>query len=522
MSTTSPRVALRADASQIMGVGHVRRCISLGIALQNVGVRVVLVTRDLGVDLTWMAQSSSVELLRLPAPRATESATDRVPHASWAGVGWLQDASETSMLLRDWRPDWVIVDEYAFDSRWHRHLHEALRVRVGIVDDLADRDLYCEILVDHNVHQNHRQKYLNRIGNETFILGGPRFALLDVKYSKASPYIVNEIVKSIGIFMGGIDAAQLSNLALRACRRIAEFRGLIEIVTTRANPNGEKLKVLAAEWPDTVVTFDLPDLAEFFARHDLQIGAGGGANLERCCVGAPALVLAAAANQEAVLPELRTQGAIALFIPSPMRNEKRLGQAIRALINSSSARRILSERARALVDGFGAKRVALQIASTWLRVRSAKMSDARMIYEWRSHPVTRATARISDEFGLPEHDRWMRKMVFDGQSILLVGVVGMVDVGVIRFDIDSREKGRATVSLYLDPQLHGLGLGTALLRAGEGFVLKHISENMRFVATIVDGNESSKRMFASSGYSLSGGQWEKHMVLSSMGGVIYQ
>ena len=86
-------------------------------------------------------------------------------------------------------------------------------------------------------------------------------------------------VKSIGIFMGGADPSALSEPALRACREHAGFTGPIELVTTQANPRHSALKALAARWPQTTVSVDIPELSGFYSRHGLQIGAGGSASL---------------------------------------------------------------------------------------------------------------------------------------------------------------------------------------------------------------------------------------------------
>ena len=68
--------------------------------------------------------------------------------------------------------------------------------------------------------------------------------------------------------------------------------GPIEVVSTSANPH---LRGLAAQVrADSLarLSVDLHDLAAFHARHDLQIGASGGATWERCCVGVPSLSMA--------------------------------------------------------------------------------------------------------------------------------------------------------------------------------------------------------------------------------------
>jgi len=499
------RVALRADASRRIGFGHVKRCLALAAALRAIGADARLITRDLGVDTAAMVRALFLEQLVLPAP-SEALRPDHVPHAAWAEVGWQLDAEQSVAALADWRPDWVLVDHYAFDARWHEFVSQRLGTHIAAIDDLADRDQSVELLVDHNLSDDHRQKYAGRVPEKATLLGGPRFALLAPAYAQAARIVVSEQVRSIGIFMGGVDASDLSSLALRACRNDAEFRGRVEVVTTSAYPHGQGLKTLARHWPDTAVLADLPDLASFFARHDLQIGAGGGAAWERCCIGAPTLAISAAANQDAVLPALARLGAVAVVERLPPPDEGAIGAAIRSLSGDPRRRLELSERSRRLVDGLGARRVALRLAARSLAVRPATAADSRTIYEWRNHPATRSVSANPREIPWAEHEKWLNDTLLMTNRCLLVGRVGDVDVGVIRFD--SQSENQFEVSLYLDPALHGLGLGRSLLLAGEGYLVRRAPVG-RFTATVLEGNTSSARLFASCGYGLQQGIWQK-------------
>jgi UDP-2,4-diacetamido-2,4,6-trideoxy-beta-L-altropyranose hydrolase len=82
-----------------------------------------------------------------------------------------------------------------------------------------------------------------------------------------------------------------------------------------------------------------------------------------------------------------------------------------------------------------------------------------------------------------------------------------VEIGVIRFDgLGNKE---SEVSLYLDPALVGLGLGRWLLRAGEAHLQTLQPVTRTLVATVLDGNVGSQRMFAACGYSLHDARWYK-------------
>ncbi|MDH3208981.1 MAG: UDP-2,4-diacetamido-2,4,6-trideoxy-beta-L-altropyranose hydrolase [Burkholderiaceae bacterium] len=507
MNATTLRIALRADASTLCGTGHVRRCLSLAAALREIGAEVRLVTRRLGLDMSAMACMAGVDSHLLSAPTSTFASHDKVPHATWAGVDWRQDAAQTTDALLAWEPDCVVVDHYAFDARWHRHVADQLGARIAAIDDLADRSLEVQYLIDHNLSRDHHEKYRTWIGPHTTVLGGPRFALLGPSYSTLQPLRVDDTVNSIGIFMGGVDAANLSTLALQACREYAGFTGPIEIAATPAYPHLAFLAGLACRWPDTTVVCDLPDLSGFFTRHDLQIGAGGGATWERCCAGAPTLTLTAAANQRAVIPALADLGAVATleYKDGEEYSPEVIGLAVSALLNHPARRRNLARCARALVDGLGARRVAFALAAGSLKLRRALPSDAVRTFAWRNHPSTRRFSRDSRELTLEEHRNWWQSMLADRQHVLFVADLGPYDVGVLRLDLDGED---AEISVYLDPAFTGLGLGQAMLRAAQRWARDNPTPAIkRLVAHILPSNAVSRKAFTSVGFEPTEGYW---------------
>lgn len=154
--------------------------------------------------------------------------------------------------------------------------------------------------------------------------------------------------------MGGVDAGGHSATVLAALRD-AGFSGQIEIVTTHANPHLATLTALVEADGSAKLSVNLADLTGFFARHDLQVGAGGGASWERCCIGAPTLLMVVADNQRAVAPALAERGIVAL---ADSADKRTLVDVLEKLIPDVERRRSLAQRGRQLVDGRGAARVA--------------------------------------------------------------------------------------------------------------------------------------------------------------------
>ncbi|MBL0968017.1 MAG: UDP-2,4-diacetamido-2,4,6-trideoxy-beta-L-altropyranose hydrolase [Brevundimonas sp.] len=499
------RIAIRVDASRQIGTGHLRRCLSIAEALTTLGAEVRFVIRRLDEvgQAAFGASAFPVDWLSAPDGDRAPTRPDAPSHLEWAGVDQATDGADTVESLRAWGPVLVIVDHYAFDARWHDQVRDGLACRMMAIDDLADRPLAVDPLLNANL-ADHAQTYAGRLKAGTRVLGGPRFAILGEAYRSQPPYAFSPVVRSLGVFMGGTDPDGASARVLRDVRR-AGFAGPVEIVSTSGNPYLPDLSAVCGADAAATLTLDLPDLAAFYARHDLQIGGGGTANYERCRIGAPGIAITLAANQLAVVPQLAALGAlrVARLEDGPdwpgLRDAPLLADAVRALIADPAARRDMSEKGRALVDGRGTERIALCLMASTLKVRPAKLDDGEMLHAWRDHPQTRAVSGNSAPIPLNGHMDWLARKLDDAGCRLFVAEIGGTAVGSIRFDRQLNEAWE--VSLYLDPDLTGLGLGRYLLQAGERAMCAEIGEPISFSASVMPGNEASARLFTNAGYS---------------------
>lgn len=493
------RVALRVDASSRIGLGHLLRCLSLAHALKRCGAEPLFLLRASDVDGEARVRATGFAALALALPPV--QALGRLADAE-------ADAQACIAALADAPPAWIVVDHYGLDAAWHAALRAALACRIAAIDDLADRPLDVDALIDHNLVPagTHRERYAAVMQREPARwLCGPRHALLGPAYADLPPFVVSDAVRSLGIFMGGTDPLGLSATVLAACRD-AGFAGPVEIVSTPASPALPALQRTTAADGRATLSLDLPDLAAFYARHDLQIGAGGGAAWERCAVGVPSLTLCVADNQRAVIPALVAMGATT---GAEGITREAIAAALRPLLADASLRRQLSQTASTVVDGWGARRVALALcAGPCPTLRPATMADAELLWQWRNHPATRAVSRQSDEIPLASHRQWLQRLLDAGRSRLHVASLGGLDFGVIRFD--PLQADTWEVSLYLAPQLHGLGLGTALLQAGEAALRQDLGRPLRVHAEVLPGNTGSLRLFESAGYRQQpAGHWIK-------------
>jgi UDP-2,4-diacetamido-2,4,6-trideoxy-beta-L-altropyranose hydrolase len=460
------RIALRTDASRRIGTGHLRRCLSLAQALHDEGAQVQFVCREHD-EISGIADEGQEVVAWLPKPPGYTPVEGDPAHADWAGCAWQQDADETIAALRDWKPDWVLIDHYAFDARWHERVAAALACRIAVIDDLADRPLACAVLIDQNLHSDHAVKYAAQLRLPARILGGPRYALLAPRYRTAPRHRFQRHVKSIGIFMGGGDPDDFTSRVLVACRDVAHFTGPIELVSSSRNPNFARHQELAQRWPDTRVLHDEPDLTAFFARHDLQVGSGGVAAWERCVLRAPTLALQIAPNQRAVLPQLAIAGAIE-WLAVDGATVQEIGDAVKELIVATRRRIAMVRAMRDLVDGMGCARVAAALSlaiEPRLPLRPVTREDEALLLAWANEPTARRYALQRRVIWPPDHHAWfMRRLANPADCVILIATSSAgTPVGPIRFE---RAGDSWTVSYSLDIAFRGIGLAASLLAAG--------------------------------------------------------
>lgn len=109
--------------------------------------------------------------------------------------------------------------------------------------------------------------------------------------------------------------------------------------------------------PDGVIALRTPPrMVDVLQDADLVVTAAGQTMLETLCVGTPCVATAVVDNQRAQLDLLARAGGVRAAQPAG------IGDAVAALIADATARAQLAAAGRALVDGFGALRVASLIA----------------------------------------------------------------------------------------------------------------------------------------------------------------
>lgn len=500
------KVAFRVDAGGAMGIGHFMRCLTLAKALiSEHGAQAFFVCRQVPDHLCDLLRQQGIAFALLKEHRSSSNITGNLTHSTWLNTSQQQDANDTIEALTNQAWDWIVVDHYALDIQWEEIVRDKVN-RLFVIDDLADRQHSCDMLLDQNFYKCMDDRYTGKVPSSCQFFLGPRYALLRKEFQqlRASSPERTGLIRRILVFFGGTDTHNHTQQAITALSGIDLVNAEVDVVIGALHPYKQEIETACAS-AGFHCYVQTPHMAQLAARADLAICAGGSAVWERCCLGLPALVLSTAKNQDQQVKDAAEAGY--LYAPAQQDNlVDWIQHHTSCLIQNPSLRLHIGMRAMQAVDGLGAQRIADAMQATWrqhvadteIDIRLAKETDAPIAWEWRNSESTRIHSLDPSPISLDVHLAWWQLSLLDSQRILLMGAHHDQAIGVLRFDIN--DDTSATVSIFLAPKYTGRGLGRALLRKGMAWLQVHHPYIQTLSAAVLPQNTASKNMFRALGF----------------------
>jgi spore coat polysaccharide biosynthesis predicted glycosyltransferase SpsG/RimJ/RimL family protein N-acetyltransferase len=365
-----------------------------------------------------------------------------------------------------------------------------------VIDDLADRQHDCDVLLDQNYYADMQTRYNGKVPLQCQLLLGPRYALLreEFRILRDKVRVRTGDVKKILVFFGGVDADNYTSLAIQALAEL-NITLPVDVVVGAQHPNREQIQQACTAY-GFICHIQTTRMAELMADADLAIGGGGTATWERCCLGLPTISFCLAENQRKLIVDAALAGLI--YAPISRRN---LVEVIRhhvdSLLENPALIKLISSTAMKFVDGKGSLRITTAIGINSIEIKQAGKDDSINIYEWRNNKKIRDVSINPGLISWEEHQRWFDAVLTDKNRELIIGTTENKPVGVVRFDI---ENDVAEVSIYLVPEAGYAGQGRNLLLSAERWLNANRPEIKCIYASVLAENVASKNLFLASSY----------------------
>lgn len=359
-------VVFRADASLSIGTGHVIRCLTLAEELRRQGHNCQFVCRDHPGHLAGFIVSKGFicELLSNPAVSDTKCVSvNETAHSDWLGVSWELDAEQTLSVVDTLDVDWLVADHYALDARWENKLAYVAK-RVMVIDDLADRNHDCDLLLDQNLGSQETD-YSNIVPERCVRLIGPRYALLRPEFAELREAALKRRVRPemqrILISLGGVDSDNVTGKVLNALADSSLPGDTdLDIIMGATAPHLDEVQQMAQQLPFRAgVSVNVNDMADRMCRADLSVGAAGSTSWERCCLGLPSIMVILAENQRNIGNALAQNGCAYLVDTGRIADE--LSPLLSRLMGPGKELERLAANAELVCDGRGGSRLVAEM-----------------------------------------------------------------------------------------------------------------------------------------------------------------
>jgi len=401
----------------------------------------VFISRELKENLNWRIRKEKFEVFSLPTKShfAPTFNTKTSEYIRWLETDWKTDANETLQALKSIQPDWLVVDHYGLDIKWETRLR-AFCGMMMVIDDLADRDHNCDLLLDQNLIADLETRYQKRVSSNCSMLLGNNYALLQRIYSELHPCAPprRKPIRRIMCFFGGAEHQQLAIRAVEAFIDLSFPNLLLDVVIGPVCSDAAHLRAKIKRSRNISIHENLPSLAHLMLKADLAIGGGGSASWERCCLGLPTLVITVANNQIAIAREMNRKRLIRWIGHHDNVSAKTIATALRKVLSNQDSLADWSTRCWESIDGTGAARVAeilMLCANTPLKARKAELSDEGMLLSWAKQssrnlktPKTKNLIRDFNRIAFYKYLRESEKINF-----FIVETMTGLPVGVVIF-----------------------------------------------------------------------------------------
>lgn len=344
------KVLIRCDASPLLGLGHWMRCATLATELRKKNIQSVFAIQKLTPafsvpnpdrhDVRWIERSR------------VHTAPSTLPFA---------EAEWICRLAKQLKSPAILLDHYGATPEYMKIL-EAAGLKIGVIDDLADRNLsHASWILNQNL--NAEQSHYETRSHCVKLLG-PSYALLRQEFPKTARAVKRRFKSEDNHVLVSFGGGDMQNMMRRVLSSLVAVKQPIQIHAFLNASKRARQKIKSSfhsAHHQLTLTPQTREMAKQMAWCDLSLNAAGSTVLELMCMGIPMIAFCLSDNQKPNFDALK-KNRCAVAVKNLQTH--RLTQLIEQLLSSPARRMAMSRSGAALVDGRGASRAALSFA-TW-------------------------------------------------------------------------------------------------------------------------------------------------------------
>ena len=315
-----------------IGLGHLRRCITLAQVLREMHAKVHFLVRGEQSAIMFLEKYGFSGIL------LKES-------ADWG----LQESLEYCV---ESHANVLVIDSYPIEPK----NINGFQGKVVVIDDVCNRSLPVELILNGSVNG---AACVYQALPSTKLLLGPQYILLREAFSQKVNRRIQKQVDRILISLGGVDTIFLISQLLQWTRAVLGTSH-IDLILGPFGQGGKDAEFLrqCEDDPFLRVYKDPTNLYDLMVECDVAITGGGQTTYELAATGTPALAIQLADNQIPNLEGFSRTGTLNWVGSASEKNlQQKFQYGLSRLARCFKERQAMSHAGPLIVDGGGAKRV---------------------------------------------------------------------------------------------------------------------------------------------------------------------
>ena len=244
-------IAFRVDSSDLIGAGHLRRCLRLAGDLKTKNKNIFFITKNSNGNFNALIKKKKFKVIIIKEKQKKNKI--------------LQDINSTIYFCKKLNIETLIVDHYYLNVNWEKNIKKHIK-KLVVIDDFSNNKHYCDLIIN-----NLRKKNLKKTKNLT----GLKYVIVPSVFSNKKNRKRNNKKLTIGTFFGSTDRANCSERLLKVFKK-KEFVNFNFIsILGKNNKNKERIKKFYKKNKNIYIEKNFIKMENFFRKIDILITVGG-------------------------------------------------------------------------------------------------------------------------------------------------------------------------------------------------------------------------------------------------------
>jgi UDP-2,4-diacetamido-2,4,6-trideoxy-beta-L-altropyranose hydrolase len=285
-------ILIRCDSSNIIGTGHIMRCLNLcEYTTENT---YTFVCKNFSHNISQKILDASHNLILLDY--CTEPELNK--YDTWIGCTCNQELEQLVKIVSEKKYDQIIIDHYGIDWVIEKELSKYTN-KLIVISDIYESTHWCDEFINYNSDNIELLTKLN-LNPKTVIKCGAEHVIINKKFKQHKKISFRPKVEKMCIMLGGSDPFNYTLQILEQINNLVQNNNIIVyVIIGKANTNVNSIKTFVSNYKNYILLFDInyDKLIQLYLDIDLCIGSLSITAYERLYLNIPQICLKIVDNQ---------------------------------------------------------------------------------------------------------------------------------------------------------------------------------------------------------------------------------